>query len=60
MTFSFSKMFWKGVKYFVVFALPALVNAFIVSYPEWAQLTLGGLLVMFVNWLKIAKAVKLP
>lgn len=40
----------KGVKYFVIFLLPFLVNQFVVAYPDWAQLTLGGLLVMGVNW----------
>ena len=40
----------KGIKYFIIFALPILVNQFVVAYPDWAQLTVGGLLVMAVNW----------
>ena len=51
--FSFKKMLVKGLKYFVIFLLPFLVDKFIISYPEFAQLTIGGLLVMIMNWLKI-------
>jgi len=43
----------KVVKYFVIFAIPALVDRFVVSYPELAQLTVGGLLVGIINWLKV-------
>ena len=42
----------KGIIYFVLFLLPVLVDKFLVSYPEIAQLTIGGLLVMGTNFLK--------
>jgi hypothetical protein len=51
--FSFKKNLGKGIKYSVIFLLPFLVDKFIIAYPEWAQLTIGGLLVMLVNWLKV-------
>lgn len=57
--FSYKQMALKGLKYFVLFALPYLVNLFIIEYPEIAQLTIGGLLVMVVNYLKL-KVDKLP
>lgn len=52
MEFSYKKMALKGVKYFILFLLPVLVDNFIIKYPEIAQLTIGSLLVMLVNWLK--------
>lgn len=53
MNFSFKTMIWKGIKYFIIFAIPFLVNQFIVAFPQIAQLTVGALLVMLVNWIKI-------
>jgi len=52
-------MFVKGVKYAVIFALPMLVNAFIFEFPDIAQITVGGLLVMLVNFLKIKVGVRI-
>jgi len=46
-------MVLKGVKYFILFLLPVLVDRFIVNYPEIAQLTIGGALVMGYNFLKV-------
>ena len=43
----------KSAKYFVLFALPVLVDRFVVSYPQYAQLTLGAILVGLVNLLKV-------
>ena len=48
--YSFKKTLLKGVKYFIIFGIPFLVNQFIFAYPEWAQLTLGSILVMIANW----------
>lgn len=56
--FSFKKMVLKGIKYAVLFVIPVLVDKFIVNYPEWAQLTVGSLLVMAVNFLKIRVGLK--
>jgi len=43
----------KALKYIAIFALPVLVNQFVVAYPQLAQLTVGGILVMLTNYLKI-------
>ena len=51
-SFSYSQMFWKGMKYFVVFLLPVLVDKFIYAYPDIAQLTVGAILVLILNFLK--------
>ena len=51
--YSFKKTIGKGIKYFVIFLLPILVDRFIVNYPQIAQLTVGAMLVMAVNWLKV-------
>ena len=51
--YSFLTTLKKGLKYFVIFLLPALVDKFVVSYPEIAQLSIASLLVMSLNFLKI-------
>jgi hypothetical protein len=43
----------KALKYIAIFALPMLVDQFVVAYPQLAQLTVGGILVMLANYLKI-------
>jgi hypothetical protein len=43
----------KALKYIAIFALPMLVDKFVVAYPQLAQLTVGGILVMLANYLKI-------
>lgn len=50
--FSYGQMFKKGLKYFVIFLLPVLVDKFIVAFPEIAQLSVGAILVMFTNLAK--------
>ena len=52
MEYSYKKTLIKGLKYLACFVLPVLVNYFIVAYPEWAQLTVGGLLVMGLDFAK--------
>lgn len=59
-TFSVKKMVLKGVKVFVVFLLPWLVDRFFLEYPQLAQLTVGGLLYMLVNFLKVRVGLRLP
>lgn len=49
--FSYRKMFLKGLEAWALFLVPILVNQFIVQYPELAQLTVGGILVMGSNFL---------
>lgn len=58
--FSYKTMALKGLKYFVIFALPFLATIFIQNVPDIANLTIGGLLVMAVNYLKVKAEVKLP
>jgi hypothetical protein len=50
--YSFKITLIKGAKYFCIFLLPLLVDKFIISYPEIAQLTVGGILVMIANYAK--------
>lgn len=50
--YSYAKTIKKGVKYFVIFALPVLVDKLIISYPEIFQLTIGGVLLMGTDYLK--------
>jgi len=57
--YSYKKTLVKGIKYFILFLLPVLVDHFIVAFPEIAQLSVGGILVMGYNWLKIKAGVKL-
>jgi len=47
--FSYKIMWLKGLKYITVFALPFLVDAFILSMPNVASLTIGTCLLMLVN-----------
>lgn len=58
MKYSFKITILKGAKYFVIFGIPFLVNQFVITYPEWAQLTIGSLLVMLANWGKNWAGVK--
>ena len=60
MEYSFKKTLVKGIKYFVIFLLPVMVDKFIVSSPEIAQLTIGASIVMVLNWLKVKAGVRLP
>ena len=56
--YSLKRGFTKGLKYGIIFILPLLVDQFIISYPQWAQLTVGGILVMLLNWLKVRVGVR--
>lgn len=58
--YSYKTTLLKGVKYFVIFLLPVLIDRFVVSFPEIAQLTMGGVLVMLVNYLKMQIGLRLP
>lgn len=51
--YSFKQGLLKGIKYLLIFLIPVLVDKFIIAYPEIAQLTVGGILVMLVNFIKI-------
>jgi len=54
MKYSITKGVIKALKIVVLFAIPVLIDAFIIQYPEYAQLSLGGLLVLAWNYLKIS------
>jgi len=58
MKYSFKKTLLKMAKYLVLFGAPFLVNQFIVEYPEYAQLSVGVVLVGLVNLLKVKFGVK--
>lgn len=53
MKYSILKGLKKSIKVIVLFAVPVLIDAFVVSYPGIAQLTLGGLLNLGWNYLKV-------
>jgi len=57
--YSFKHGLIKAVKYVVIFILPVLIDRFIVSYPEIAQLSVAGILVLSLNYLKVKVGVKL-
>ena len=60
MTYSVYKTIRKVAKWAILFAIPMLVNAFIVAYPAWAQLSIGAALVAIADALKHGYGVRLP
>ena len=60
MEFSYKITLLKGIKYLVVFALPFLVDSFILAMPDIANLTIGACLLMLVNVLKAKYGVRIP
>lgn len=60
MTYSFRTTLKKAIKYGIAFALPMAINAFVVAYPEWAQLTLGAALIALLDFLKNYVGVRIP
>lgn len=58
--YSYKTSFLKGLKYFVIFLLPVLIDKFVVSYPDVAQLTVGAVLVVLANYLKNKVGVLIP
>jgi len=59
MKFSYKTMVLKGLKYVVLFGIPFAVDQFIFAFPEITQLSVGGLLVMVANYLKVRMGFKL-
>lgn len=49
MKYKISKGLWKGFIGVVIFAIPVLIDQF----PMYANLTLGGLGIMLVNFIKV-------
>jgi len=60
MEFSYRIMLEKGLKYFLVFSLPFLVDMFIYQMPEITNITIGTGLLMLCNLLKAKYGMKLP
>lgn len=56
MKFSWEIVITKGMKYFVIFAVPFLLS----NYPEYMNLTIGAVLVMLANIAKNKFNIKLP
>ena len=48
--YSFGKGFQKGAISFCLFAIPFALN---VLPAEWMNLTVGGILIIVMNWLKV-------
>jgi hypothetical protein len=57
-TYSVKITLQKGIKYFGIFLFPFLVDRFIFSFPELAQLTLGSVLVMIANYIKVKSSIE--
>jgi len=51
--FSYLQMLLKGVKFFIVFGLAIMITQGTSQYPEILELTVGGILVMTLNMLKV-------
>lgn len=50
--YSFLRGLWKkGIVPAIAFSIPVLL----MSNPAWADITIGGGLLMFVNWLKVSQ-----
>jgi len=60
MEYDFRITIVKMMKYFVIFVIPFLVNAFIVQMPDIANLTIGAVLVGIANYLKVKVGVRIP
>jgi len=60
MEFSYKIMWQKGLKYFVAFVFPFLVDSFIMAMPDIANLTIGACLLMLCNYLKVRFGLRLP
>lgn len=59
-SFSWQKTLLKMVKFLICVLLPWLVDYFVVTYPEWGQITIATILYGLVNVLKNRFGVKLP
>ena len=60
MEYSFLKTFIKGIKAPIIIFIGSALTGFFGIYPQWAGLTLGGLLTMFYDWLKHKWGFRLP
>jgi len=53
MKYSILRGLKKSIKIAVLFAIPVLIDAFVVEYPEIAQISVGGVLYLAWNFLKV-------
>jgi len=56
MKYELSKGLWKGIIAFICFIIPFLASQFIIQFPDIANLTIGAVLIMIVNYIKISLA----
>ena len=49
MSYSLGKGLWKTLLAVILFAVPV----FLTSFPSWANLTVGGVLVLLLNFVKV-------
>lgn len=57
--YSYKTTILKMIKYFIIFLAPVLVDKFIVSFPEIAQLSVAAILVGVLNILKTKVGVRI-
>ena len=60
MKYSLKQTLVKGIKYLVLFGFPIIINQFTLKFPQYKELTVGAILVMIVNVLKIKLGAKIP
>ena len=60
MKYSFVKSLVKAVKYPILILLGALAANSQAWFPEWANLTIGGLLILIYDFVKNKWGVRLP
>lgn len=60
MHFSYKTMLIKGVKALVLYGLPFALGKLMDFYPEVMSLSLGTVLIMLVNILKVKVGLRLP
>jgi len=58
--YSIKKGIIKGLKYFVIFLIPVIIDKVAISFPVFWQMTTGGVIVIIYNYLKIKVISKLP
>jgi len=60
MAYSLKKGLIKGLKYFIIFLIPVIIDKVAISFPVFWQLTVGGVIVMAYNYFKITLIKRLP
>ena len=58
--YSYLKLFIKGIQSPIIIFIGIALTGFFGLYPQWAGLTVGGLLTILYDWLKNRLDVRLP